>query len=409
MSLSDLVTLRHGDCLDVLSDHESESVDLIYLDPPFFTNQTHRLSPRDRSREFSFEDLWSNQREYSEFIFQRIVHLHRVLKPTGSLFFHCDRNATHLVRTILEQVFGPEMFRSEIVWHYRRWSNSKKGLLPSHQTIFYFTKTDSFTFNEIRVEYSPSTNVDQILQRRSRDESNKSVYDRDQNGKVVINGEKKGVPLGDVWDIPYLNPKAKERVGYPTQKPLALLERIVNIASCEGELVLDPFCGSGTTVVAAALLGRNAIGIDKSIEAIDLAKERVSNPVRTDSRLSKVGRDAYRNVDPVASSLLGDLETIPVQRNSGIDAFLKGTFENGPIPIRVQRENETIVDAANKLVRASSSKGAKAMFLVVRYRNSDVFDFASVLPEEVTVVESSAIQIRERLAEMGFISSAGQE
>ncbi len=163
---------------------------------------------------------------------------------------------------LLDEVFGSENFRSEIIWHYRRWSNSQRGLLPAHQTILYYSKTDTYTFNEKLTEYSLATNVDQILQRRSRDDSNKSVYDRDENGNVVSNGPKRGVPLSDVWDIPFLNPKAKERTGYPTQKPLLLLERIISLATNEGDCVLDPFCGSGTTLVAAQSLNRTAMGVD---------------------------------------------------------------------------------------------------------------------------------------------------
>lgn len=164
-------------------------------------------------------------------------------------------------------MFGSENFRSEIIWHYRRWSNSQRGLLLAHQTILYYTKSDQFTFNEMWTEYSPATNVDQILQRRSRDEFNKSVYDRDEDGNVIANGSKRGVPLSDVWDIPFLNPKAKERTGYPTQKPLSLLERIITLTTNEGDCVVDPFCGSGTTLVAAQSLGRTAIGVDVSEDA----------------------------------------------------------------------------------------------------------------------------------------------
>ncbi|HJT33449.1 MAG TPA: site-specific DNA-methyltransferase, partial [Pirellulales bacterium] len=235
---------------------ECGSADLVYLDPPFFTQKVHRLAPRDRSKEFSFEDLWPSQKEYGTFLLQRLRAVHRVISNRGSLFFHCDRNAVHLARLVLDELFGPERFRSEIIWHYRRWSNAQRGLLPAHQTILYYTKSDQYTFNEMWTEYSPATNVDQILQRRSRDEFNKSIYDRDDDGNVIANGNKPGVPLSDVWDIPFLNPKAKERTGYPTQKPLSLLERIITLTTNEGDCVLDPFCGSGTTLVAARSLRR---------------------------------------------------------------------------------------------------------------------------------------------------------
>ena len=393
------IKVHLGDCLSVLQTLKCGSADLAYLDPPFFTQRVHRLSPRDRSKEFSFEDLWSSQKEYGTFLLERLRAAHRVISDQGSLFFHCDRNAAHLVRLLLDEIFGSENFRSEIIWHYRRWSNSQRRLLPAHQTILYYTKSDQFTFNEVWTEYSPTTNVDQILQRRSRDHFNKSVYFRDDDGNVIPNGAKSGVPLGDVWDIPFLNPKAKERTGYPTQKPLLLLERIISLATNEGDCVLDPFCGSGTTLVAAQSLGRAAIGIDVSKEAALLTKKRVDNPVRSTSRLLEVGRDAYRNADDTALAMLQGLEYVPVQRNNGIDAILKLEFDGGPVPIRVQRSGETLHDAALKLSKASAGKGAKIMFVVALARGG-CFEFADELPSGVIPVESPALGIRDHVARM---------
>jgi site-specific DNA-methyltransferase (adenine-specific) len=300
---------------------------------------------------------------------------------------------------LLDEVFGSENFRSEIIWHYRRWSNSQRGLLPAHQTILYYTKSDQYVFNEVWTEYSPTTNVDQILQRRSRDQFNKSVYDRDDEGNVIPNGAKRGVPLSDVWDIPFLNPKAKERAGYPTQKPLLLLERIISLVTNEGDCVLDPFCGSGTTLVAAKSLGRTAIGIDVSEEAVALTKVRLDDSVRSASRLLEVGRDAYRNADDVALAMLQGLDYVPIQRNSGIDAILKQEFDGGPVPIRVQRSGETLRDAALKVSKASIGKGAKVMFVVVLSRGG-CFEFTDELPHGVIAVESPALGIRDHLERM---------
>ncbi len=206
--------------------------------------------------------------------------MHQLLKDDGSIFVHCDKSAEHIVRTVLDRVFGEKNFQSEIIWSYKRWSNSKKGLLPTHQNIYFYSKTKDFKFNTIFTSYSETTNVDQILQRRTRDKDNKSIYDRDENGEILLGDKKRGVPLSDVWDIPYLNPKAKERVGSPTQKPLLLLERIIELTTDKNDTVLDPFCGSGTTRVAAKLLERNFIGIDKSKEAIELSKNRIDNPIK---------------------------------------------------------------------------------------------------------------------------------
>ena len=307
--------LFQGDCIDIIRELSADSINLVYLDPPFFTRKTHRLLTRDRKRAFSFDDVWSSQSEYAGFLHDRLKEIKRVLHPAGSIFFHCDRNATHIVRFLLDELFGAGNFRSEIIWHYRRWSNSQENLLPAHQTIFYYTKSDSYTFNTVYRDYSAATNVDQILQRRKRDAHGKSVYDRDENGDFIPGGSKKGVPLSDVWHIPYLNPKAKERVGYPTQKPVLLLERIIRLASNENDLILDPFCGSGTTLVAATLLNRRSIGIDISSDAIEISQRRLAKPVRSESNLLKSGRDAYRTADQEALALLKGLDIVPVQRN----------------------------------------------------------------------------------------------
>lgn len=371
-------------------------MNLAYLDPPFFTQKVHSLAPRDRSREFSFDDLWSSQKAYATFLFERLCEIRRVLADDGSVFFHCDRNAVHLVRALLDEVFGSQNFRSEIIWHYRRWSNSQRGLLPAHQTILYYTQSDDYTFNEVWTEYSPATNVDQILQRRSRDDSNKSVYARDEQGNVISNGAKRGVPLGDVWDIPFLNPKAKERTGYPTQKPLLLMERIISLVTKEGDCVLDPFCGSGTTLVAAQLLNRTAIGIDLSEDAVELVKKRLAEPTMSQSRLLDVGREAYRNADDNALAILQGVDFVPVQRNAGIDAILKQDFAGGPVTVLVQRPGETLLEAARKLSKASASKGAKLMFLIALAKGGS-FGFADELPIGVVVIESPALGIREHL------------
>lgn len=389
----------HGDCLHALEHIDNSSVDLVYLDPPFFTNRHHSSISRDRNKRFSFADIWSGLADYAEFMESRIKQIHRVLKETGSIFVHCDTSANFLLRTLLNDVFGEGQFRSEIIWSYRRWSNSAKGLLPAHQTIFFYSKTDRYKFNRAYGAYSETTNIDQILQLRARDEHGVSAYATDQDGNIVYGGEKKGVPLSDVWEIPFLNPKAKERTGYPTQKPILLLERIIEISTDAGDLVLDPFCGSGTTLVAANLLGRRSIGIDSSQEAVTLARTRLDTPIKTDSALLKNGRNSYANVDKDALSLLSGLDLLPVHRNAGIDAFLKIKVDGSLIPIRVQRNTETIMEAASKLARAASSKKATKAILVRTQKDNDLFA-DGILPRMIVLVDSTAFRVSERVAEL---------
>ena len=303
-----------GDCLDILGGMQRKSADLVYVDPPFFTQRPHRLSTRDGNEWFSFSDIWDSDNAYANFIYQRTCLARDILKDSGSLFFHCDRSASHIVRMVLDKVFGSECFQSEIIWSFRRWSNSKKGLLSSHQTIFFYSKTSKFKFNTIYQEYSPSTNIDQIMQKRVRDNRNKTVYMRDEKGEIITNGSKKGVPLSDVWDIPFLNPKARERVGYPTQKPILLMRRIVELVTDEGDLVVDPFCGSGSTLVAAKSLNRDSIGIDISESAIKLTQDRLSNPTITESSLLRKGRDSYDLHSSEAATHLFGIEYTPIHR-----------------------------------------------------------------------------------------------
>jgi len=237
----------HGDCRTILPTLEEGSIQLIYLDPPFFTQKEHILRTRDNSIEYTFKDCWISLDEYISFMKNVLIQCKRVLKNDASIFLHCDRIASHHLRVLLDEIFGKEHFQSEIIWAYKRWSNSKRGLLNAHQTIYFYSKSAAFKFNTIYTDYSPTTNVDQILQARIR-KVGKVMYHRDENGDVILAKEKKGVPISDVWNIPFLNPKAKERAGYPTQKPLLLLERIIEISTDRNDVVLDPFCGSGTTL-----------------------------------------------------------------------------------------------------------------------------------------------------------------
>ena len=346
----------HGDCLHIMRDIPSGQCELIYLDPPFCTGKNHKSTTRDGKKSYRFSDMWNSEDDYYQFIVERLTEMRRVLSRTGSLFFHCDDNATHIARIALNEVFGAAHFRSEIIWHYKRWSNSKHGLLPQHQTILYYTKTDKFTFNKQYSDYSASTNVDQILQKRSRDHRGKAVYAQDADGKTLAADAKQGVPLGDVWEIPFLNPKAHERTGYPTQKPLLLLERIIELTTNSGNTVLDPFCGSGTTCVAAKLLKRSSIGIDTSLEAVELSKSRLQTPVRTNSALLKKGEQAYRPTDTSIDHHLAGLEHNRVARNKGIDAILKKSLDGKLALIRVQRPDESLSQAIFALKKAARTK-----------------------------------------------------
>lgn len=379
------------DCLEGLKGLDAKSVDLVYLDPPFFTQKDQVSFSKRVGKSISFRDKWKSISEYGDFLSDRLLECKRVLKDSGSLFFHCDKCASHVARMVLESVFGQEGFQSEIIWQYRRWSNSKKGLLPNHQTIFWFTKTTDFKFNPLFEEYSPSTNIDQILQKRSRNENNVSVYAKDESGKVVVNGHKKGVPLSDVWDIPFLNPKAKERTGYPTQKPLILLERIITLVTDKDDVVLDPFAGSGTTLVAAKSLERGYIGFDIADEAVKIAEDRLENPIRTDSALLAKGRESYREANVEALKLLHGIEYLPVHRNKNIDAIVSGDFPTGPLLVKIQKDNESLEEAVLGLQNAAFKKNSSKSVLIKTH--DDLFPMLVDTPSEIIIIESPAYLI----------------
>ena len=317
--------------------------------------------------------------EYKNYIQKRLKKCRDTLKNTGSIFLHCDRSASHYLRIALDEVFGTDNFQSEIIWSYKRWSNAKKGLLNAHQIIFFYSKTSDFKFNPTYTDYSPTTNLDQIFQKRIRDEKGKTVYKISENGNTELMKEKKGVPLSDVWEIPYLNPKAKERTGYPTQKPILLLERIIKLVTTKGDTVLDPFCGSGTTLVAAQILGRKFVGIDQSKDAVELAKQRLKNPIKTESELLKKGKEAYLNQDPQILKILERLQIMPVQRNKGIDGFLKTKKSFKPIPVKIQKEEETLENAVALLMQACRKNDYQKK-VVIKTNNSQkpkLFSFAN--------------------------------
>ena len=219
----------------------------------------------------------------------------------------------------------------------------------------------------------------------------------DEDGNAILDNEKKGVPLSDVWEIPFLNPKAKERVGYPTQKPILLLERIIQIATDEEDIVLDPFCGSGTTLVAAKLLNRKYIGIDISEDAIKVTKDRISNPIKTESELLNNGIEKYINKNKEELEILNSIGAIPVQRNSGIDGFILNKEKNEKIAVKIQKSTEELNEAKNKLIVAASSKGCNYKVLIKTSNNikqQDSFN-NDIKDDDVFVIEAYKNKLNE--------------
>ena len=212
---------------------------------------------------------------------------------------------------------------------------------------------------------------------------------------MVIGKSKKGVPLSDVWEIPYLNPKAKERVGYPTQKPVILLEQIIKLVTDEGDIVVDPFAGSGTTLVAAKILNRKYLGMDISSDAVLIAEKRLETLIKTDSFLLKKGKAAYQNLSENQLAILKSINAMPVQRNSGMDGILSEYLDGKPVSVKIQKEEETLDEAINKLIKSSRTKKCEYMILIRTHTDYiNVIDFNRI-PQGVIIMDSYEMQIDE--------------
>jgi len=293
-------TFYHGDCLFVMNhDISPESVDLIYLDPPFFTGKVQKGTTKKATEwmpgamEISYDDsrkFWGDSEKvkdmrkkaptwlidigesrpdfasYLYYMMERLQACKKVLKPTGSIYLHCDEKASHYLKMIMDKVFGYDKFVNEIIWFYPSMSAAKNHYPRKHDTILYYSKTNNYTFNGdiIREPYNEQT----INRYNSK---SPVVFPGGYEARINPSGR---LPYS-VWQIPPIRNVSKEKTGYPTQKPLALLERIMKASSNERDVVLDPFCGCGTTIVAAATLNRNWIGIDISKDAHDVSKGRI--------------------------------------------------------------------------------------------------------------------------------------
>ena len=308
-------TLYHNDNLPVLRGINSETIDLIATDPPFNKGKDFHATPDSLAAGASFQDRWrweevhkdwveSIQDDHSEvwqvidtakaswgddmgaflcFMAVRVLEMHRILKPTGSLYLHCDPTASHYLKLMLDAIFGREGFRNEIVWCYSTGGASRVRFARKHDILLFYGKGKEVTFNTLRIPYTSAM---------SRDPKHRHKFHPD--GKIML----------DWWaDIMPINPLAAERVGYPTQKPLALYERVIEASSNRGDVVLDPFCGCATTVVAAERRQRRWIGIDLWKDAHQTVLQRIQNEVLDvpdvpSSRLLTLGDVSYTQNPP---------------------------------------------------------------------------------------------------------------
>jgi DNA modification methylase len=263
-----------GDNLGVLPKYiPDESVDLIYIDPPFNTSRNYEVLWGEAEERRAFDDRFGDAVTYLEWMRPRIRELYRVLKPTGHFFYHCDWHASHYIKMELDRLFTFEALRNEIVWHYyNKLHDRRKGLLPrATDSIFWYVKNPDlpYTFHQ---PYEKRETPRRMLARKKV--AGRAVNVKDEAGQLVyITTDKRTVT--NVWSIAGVVPASRHYLGWPTQKPLPLLERIVEMASNPGDIVLDAFCGCGTTLEAAAKLKRRWIGIDFSPTACRVMRDRL--------------------------------------------------------------------------------------------------------------------------------------
>lgn len=269
--------LIRGDNRDVmralLADHEGK-IDLVYIDPPFGTGGSFSLTSRGAGDEdvAAYSDRWElGLPDYLSTMLEQLTLIRALLSDRGTVFLHCDWHVSHYLRCLLDEVFGPGAFKNEIVWRYRRWPAKTRVFQRMHDVIFWYGKHDDDA-HAWSPQYEPlaaSTLATWGTKRQVAD------FSSGRRKPSQTDEETKGAPMSDVWDIGIIAPIAKERVGYPTQKPEALLRRVIEGASRPGDLVADFFSGSGTTLAVAAKLGRRFLGCDASGAAIHAARKRL--------------------------------------------------------------------------------------------------------------------------------------
>lgn len=406
-------TLYYGDNLEVLRKYiRDETVDLCYIDPPFNSKRNYNqiynnVGSEDRAQAQAFIDTWvweshavegfyeiiSNQGNrfqpqtielikglhrvlgegsllaYLVSMTLRIVEIHRTLKTTGSFYLHCDPTASHYLKLLMDSIFVTQGgdFRNEIIWHYRRWTGKAKKFQALHDTILFYTKSDRYTFNPQYTDYTQGS-VDRkmqgVLHRFKQGEEPVLVSDKSVDGKGVRENDVWEVALeeereawdNDLWKIPFIAPSAKERLGYPTQKPEALLEKVLNASSNKGDVVLDAFCGCGTTIAVAQRLGRSWMGVDITYQSIALVMNRLER---------HFGKDVVESIR---------LDGIP-RDMEGARALAKKRDDR----LRKEFEKWAILTYTNNRAIINDKKGADAGIDGVAYFQTSHNDNASII------------------------------
>lgn len=279
----DQCRVLHGDNLPIMRELASDPavaacVNLVYMDIPFNTGGTFYMGGSSGGRGSTDTVAYSDKRgldEYVDFMRDRLLALELLLAPRASIFLHADARAIHYLKVLMDEVFGLNAFVNEIIWHYKSGGVARSRYSAKHDTILWYAPNGAPVFNRHDVSMLDRSDRNNHM-KRTVNAAGEAVRTIRSNGKTYEYPAEGGVPPDDVWDdISHLNQRDPERTGYATQKPKALLERIILWSSNPGDLVLDPFCGSGTTLAVAQRLARRWIGIDASEAAIEVARKRL--------------------------------------------------------------------------------------------------------------------------------------
>ena len=375
-----------GDNLEILKTIESDTIDLIYLDPPFFSNRNYEIIWGDAGEVRSFQDRWAGgMSHYIDWLKERVEQMHRILKPTGSIFLHCDWHANSYIRVnILDDIFGSQNFRNEIVWSYKTGGASKRVFARKHDIIYFYSKNENYIFN-------PQKEKSYMMYKYGFKKSDFQI-DKETGLQYSM------VYSRDVLEIPSVGSATSERIGYPTQKPEALLERIIKCATNEGDIVLDPFAGGGTTVAVADRLNRKWIGIDQSVQAVKVTELRLGKQQGIFSSPFTVQLHKY-DYDTLRYSDAFEFENWIVQQFGGIsqnkkggDKGVDGKSADGT-PIQVKRSDNIGVNIV-KNFSVSAKQYDKSTFIKNQEAKKPVgyiiaFSFGRGAVEEVSRLKLS--------------------
>ena len=390
--------LYYGDNLEVLRKYiKDDSIDLSYIDPPFNSKRNYNqiynnIGSDDKAQAQAFIDTWTWDDEAVKGFEQittnyngvftkqsieliiglekvlgkgdllaylinmtlRIAEIFRVLKPTGSFYLHCDPTASHYLKLVIDSIFCAKGgdFKNEIIWNYKRWTATSNRYQRMHDVVFFYTKSNKYTFNMQYEDYQQTTLK---YHHWENDEDGEFYWKKGRNIETYkVYKNDKGVKRSDVWDIPQIGPIAKERLGYPTQKPEILLDIIINASSNEGDIVLDAYCGCGTSVTVAERLNRNWIGVDITYQSISLILKRLE--------------------DSFGKSVLNDIEIngIPQDFESAVALAHKKDDKT-----RKEFEKWAVLTYSNNRAMINEKKGADSgidgiAYMLDRNENSDI-------------------------------------